>query len=288
MDPLGLKIILATCLVFVPLERLFALNGQQKVFRPGWANDLIFLLLNGLVVKLGLIAIVVASLFVAAQIVPASVQDTVGALPFWIQIPLIILLSDLGIYWIHRMFHAVPWLWRFHEIHHSSEELDWLAATRVHPVDQILTRGAPLLVVIALGFSVWSISVCALLFHWQAFLVHSNVRIGFGPLRLLLVSPAFHHWHHSRDGEARDKNFAGQLSFLDALFGTLHMPQGRMPTAYGLDQPMRQRYVLQLLYPFIGDRGRQYLPWETEPQPANPSLEGAAATHPPAGKLTSH
>jgi len=263
----------------VPLERLFALHPEQKVFRRAWGNDLIFLLLNGLVTKLGMLAVIVASLFVAERIVPTSVQDTVGALPFWIQIPLVILLTDLGIYWIHRMFHAVPWLWRFHEIHHSSEELDWLAATRVHPVDQILTRGLPLLVVIALGFSVWSISVCALLFHWQAFLVHSNVRIGFGPLRLLLVSPAFHHWHHSRDREARDMNFAGQLSFLDALFGTLHLPQGRMPTAYGLDQPMRQRYVLQLLYPFIGDRARQYLPVQTEAQPANPSLEGA--THPP-------
>src|SRR6266700_3703305 len=266
MDPLGLKVILITCLVFVPLERLFALHPEQKVFRRAWGNDLIFLLLNGLVTKLGMLAVIVASLFVAERIVPTSVQDTVGALPFWIQIPLVILLTDLGIYWIHRMFHAVPWLWRFHEIHHSSEELDWLAATRVHPVDQILTRGSPLLVVIALGFSVWSISVCALLFHWQAFLVHSNVRIGFGPLRLLLVSPAFHHWHHSRDREARDMNFAGQLSFLDALFGTLHLPQGRMPTAYGLDQPMRQRYVLQLLYPFIGDRARQYLPGQTEPQ----------------------
>jgi sterol desaturase/sphingolipid hydroxylase (fatty acid hydroxylase superfamily) len=286
MDPLGLKIILATCLVFVPLERLFALNGEQKVFRPGWANDLIFLLLNGLVIKLGLLAVVVASLFVAARIVPASVQDSVGGLSFWIQIPLIILLSDLGVYWIHRMFHAVPWLWRFHEIHHSSEELDWLAATRVHPVDQILTRGAPLLVVIALGFSVWSISVCALLFHWQAFLVHSNVRIGFGPLRQLLVSPAFHHWHHSRDREARDKNFAAQLSFLDALFGTLHMPQGQMPTAYGLDQPMRQRYAFQMLYPFVGDRARQYLLAEAEPHPAL-SLESAGAAHPPAAKLTS-
>ena len=287
MDPLGLKIILLTCLVFVPLERLFALNGEQKVFRAGWANDLVFLLLNGVVSKLGMLAVVVASLFVAERIVPASIQDTVGGLPFWIQIPLIILLTDLGVYWIHRMLHAVPTLWRFHEIHHSSEELDWLAATRVHPVDQILNRGAPLLVVIALGFSVWSISVCALQFHWHAILVHSNVRIGFGPVRFLLVSPAFHHWHHSRDREARDKNFAAQLSFLDALFGTLHMPQGQMPTAYGLDQPMRQRYAFQLLYPFVGDHELQSTPAEAEPDAANLSLERAGAAHPAPAELTS-
>jgi len=73
-------------------------------------------------------------------------------------------------------------------------------------------------------------------------------------LRWLFASPEFHHWHHSDNREARDKNFAGQLSFLDALFGSLHLPRGQVPTAYGLDQPMPQRYVPQLIYPFVGDR----------------------------------
>src|SRR3954469_12714326 len=82
----------------------------------------------------------------------------------------------------------------------------------------------------------------------------TNVRIGFGPLRLLFASPEFHHWHHSNHREARDRNFAGQLSFLDALFGSLHLPRGQLPTTYGLDRPMPQRYVPQLLYPFVGER----------------------------------
>jgi sterol desaturase/sphingolipid hydroxylase (fatty acid hydroxylase superfamily) len=88
------------------------------------------------------------------------------------------------------------------------------------------------------------------LYQWQSVLIHSNVRIGFGPLRFLFASPEFHHWHHSSQREARDRNFAGQLSFLDALFGSLHFPRGETPTTYGLDRPMPQRYVPQLLYPF--------------------------------------
>lgn len=285
MDPLGLKVILITCLVFVPLERLFALHKEQKVFRRGWANDLIFLLLNGFLIKLGLLAVIAASVYAAAWIVPASFQATVGGLPYWIQIPLVIVLSDLGFYWTHRMFHAVPWLWRFHSIHHSIEELDWLAAARVHPVDQILTKGVSLVPVVALGFSEWAIGVYALLYQWQSVLIHANVRVGFGPLRLLFASPEFHHWHHSSDREARDRNFAGQLSFLDALFGTLHMPRGQMPTAYGLERPMPQRYALQLLYPFVGDRVHQYLPasatTEAEPRSANPEPERTRSAHPP-------
>jgi hypothetical protein len=78
--------------------------------------------------------------------------------------------------------------------------------------------------------------------------------VGFGPLRFLFVSPEFHHWHHSNNSEARDRNFAAQLYFLDALFGSFHLPRGQIPTTYGLDRPMPQRYVPQLLYPFIGER----------------------------------
>ena len=254
MDPFGVKFILITFLVFVPLERLLALHPEQKIFRRNWANDVIFLLFNRFLIKLGLLGVVAASIFAAAQIIPASFQATVGGLPYWVQIPAVIVLSDLGFYWTHRMFHAVPWLWRFHAVHHSIEELDWLAAFRIHPLDQIITKGVSLVPVATLGFSEWAIAIYVVLYQWQTILIHANVRIRFGPLRFLLASPEFHHWHHSSDREARDRNFAAQLPFLDALFGTLHMPKGQMPTRYGLDQPMPQHYVRQLIYPFTGDR----------------------------------
>ena len=254
MDPFGLKLIFITFLVFVPLERLFALHPEQKILRRSWVNDLIFLLFNRFLIKLGLLGVIAASTFAAAQIVPASFQAAVGGLPYWVQIPAVILLSDLGFYWTHRLFHAVPWLWKFHAVHHSSEELDWMVAFRIHPVDQIITKGVSLVPVATLGFSEWVIAIYVLFYTWQTVFIHANVRIGFGPLRFLFASPEFHHWHHSSEREARDRNFAAQLSFLDALFGTMHMPKGQMPAAYGLDQPMPQHYVRQLLYPFMGDR----------------------------------
>src|SRR5436189_2097731 len=96
MDPVGLKVIFITFLVFVPLGRLFALHPEQKIFRRSWANDLIFLFLNRILIKLGLLGVIAASIFVAAQIVPASFQAAVGGLPSWVQIPAIIVLSDLG------------------------------------------------------------------------------------------------------------------------------------------------------------------------------------------------
>jgi len=251
MDVLGLKGILIACLVFVPLERLFALHREQKILRRQWANDLLFLFLNGLVIKLGLVVLVIAVVGVTERLVPSSVSAGIGALPLWVQIPLAILLSDLGFYWVHRMFHAVPWLWQFHAIHHSIEELDWLAGARIHPVDQVVTKGVSLIPVFALGFSETAVAAYATFYWWQTMFIHSNVRFRLGPLRWLLSSPEFHHWHHSRDLAARDKNFAAQLPFLDALFRSSYMPRGRMPATYGLDHPMPDRYVQQLLYPFL-------------------------------------
>jgi sterol desaturase/sphingolipid hydroxylase (fatty acid hydroxylase superfamily) len=224
---------------------------------------LIYFFLNGLLIKFGLLGVMMATIFAASRLVPPSLQAWVGGLPQWVQIPAAMFLANLGFYWTHRILHAVPWLWRFYEIHHSIEEVDWLAGARVHPVDQILTKGVSLLPVVALGFSELAIGVFALLYHWQSVLIHSNLRIKFGPLRLLLASPEFHHWHHSNDREARDRNFAGQLPFLDAVFGALHMPVGRMPASYGLDRPMPQRYAFQLLYPFISQSGEQFRSEET-------------------------
>src|SRR5260370_32303987 len=100
----------------------------------------------------------------------------------------------------------------------------------------MLAMRGPLVPLTALGSSERPIRVFASLHLRQSVLAHSNVRVGFGPLRFLFVSPEFHHWHHSNHREARDRNFAGQLSFLDALFGSFHLPRGQIPTTYGLDR----------------------------------------------------
>jgi sterol desaturase/sphingolipid hydroxylase (fatty acid hydroxylase superfamily) len=164
----------------------------------------------------------------------------------------------LGFYLVHRAFHKVPWLWRFHAVHHSIEEMDWLAAHRVHPIDQILTKGASLIPIFALGFASEPMFLFAVMYRWQALLIHSNVRIGFGPLRWIFASPQFHHWHHANHREAFDTNFAGQLSLLDLLFGTMHLPGRETPRLYGTDDPVPGDYVGQLAYPFGWSRGRSH------------------------------
>jgi sterol desaturase/sphingolipid hydroxylase (fatty acid hydroxylase superfamily) len=260
LDLFNIKTVLLTGLIFVPIERLLALRSEQNIFRRGWQNDLIYWFLNGALINLGLLSLLTAEFFAAKWLVPASVLAAVANQPYWLQIAEIIFLADLGFYGTHRMFHAVPWLWKFHLIHHSIEELDWLAAARIHPIDQIFTKGVSVLPIVMFGFSEVAIGVFAVLYQWHTILLHANVRISFGPLRWLFASPEFHHWHHSSDKEARDKNFASQILFFDALFGTLHMPRDKMPTKYGVDEAIPQPYVAQLLYPF----------WRLRHKPATP------------------
>lgn len=245
-----LKTILLTAVIFIPLERLISIRPEQKLFRRGWFNDLIFWLLNSQIISFGLAAIVSCIVMATGWLVPSSLHAAVAAQPYWLQFIEALILSDIGFYFAHRAFHVFPALWKFHAIHHSIEELDWLAGARVHPIDQIITKGVSFLPVFALGFSDVVIGAYMVFYAWQSVFIHSNVNIKFGPLRWILASPEFHHWHHGKDHEARDRNFAGQLPLLDVLFGTLHMPAGKMPKAYGIDAPMPNNYLAQLIHPF--------------------------------------
>ena len=270
---LPLKAILVIALVFVPLERLTSLHPEQKVFRTHWANDLIYLLFNSILINVGLMLLTGVAMIGIRLAMPDVVGVTVRSQPIWLQAIEVIVIADCGFYAAHRAFHEVPFLWRFHAIHHSIEEMDWLAAHRVHPLDHILTRAASVLPVFALGFSEAAIVIFLLGYQCQSLLIHSNTRIGFGPLRWVLASPPFHHWHHANEPEALDKNFAAQLPFIDALGGTLFFPPQRMPARYGTDDPVPELYHQQLAYPLRTEKS-------PAGRPSSPSRVAAGEDHP--------
>jgi sterol desaturase/sphingolipid hydroxylase (fatty acid hydroxylase superfamily) len=249
-DIFGIQALVLAFLIFAPLEHLFAMHEGKKILRPAWRLDLFYAVVNGLLTKAGLIAVIIATTYLATLLVPSSLRAAVGGLPLWIQVILAVVLSDLGFYTVHRLFHKIPWLWKFHAIHHSIETLDWLAGHRVHPVDQVLTKGASLVPVFALGFSDATVAIYAALYFWQSLLVHSNVNLNLGPLRFIVALPQFHHWHHADHPEAHDKNFAGQLAVLDFIFRTHHLPGKAIPQRYGTSTPVPRDYVSQMVFPF--------------------------------------
>ena len=121
------------------------------------------------------------------------------------------LLAEVVQYWAHRAAHTVPVLWRFHKVHHSITELDWLAAARLHPIDQAFIRSCVVIPLFVLGFTSGTFGALLVLFTFQALFIHANVRFTFGPLRYVFATPEFHHWHHADDPRAYNSNFAGEL-----------------------------------------------------------------------------
>jgi lathosterol oxidase len=236
--------------VFVPLERLFALRAAQPVFRRQWLVDLSYFFVNSLLVEVLTLLTLSPALVLFSWARVSAVAEQVGALPLPVQVVAMVLTADLTQYWVHRTFHVVPFLWRFHAIHHSIEEMDWLAGSRLHLVDVIVTRGLTYVPIFVLGFSQSALMVYVFLVAAQATFIHANVRWEFRPLRRFVATPAFHHWHHSSDREAIDKNFAVHTPLWDLLFGTYYLP-GTWPVRYGLSDShdVPTGWVRQLLHP---------------------------------------
>jgi sterol desaturase/sphingolipid hydroxylase (fatty acid hydroxylase superfamily) len=235
--------------VFIPLERLFALR-PQKVLRSGWKTDVVHFVVNTILTNLGLIVPIVVIGLGLRALVPTSVHHDILGQPAWLQFAEAFLIAELGGYFGHRAAHEVPLLWRFHKVHHSITEMDWLAAAHLHPIDQVWTRSCAVLPLFVLGFSRATFGGFLVFTTFQAIFIHANVRLTFGPLRWLVATPEFHHWHHASAPEAYNTNFAGEFPWIDALFGTLYLPKGQRAMEFGIDEDQPAGYLRQLAWPF--------------------------------------
>jgi len=242
--------LLVLALVFIPLERLFALHRAQRVFRRGWRTDLAHFFVNHLLVQVTVLLTMAPAMLLLGGLVSPHFQAAVAAQPGWLQLAEAIVLADLFQYGAHRAMHRVPWLWRFHAVHHSSTEMDWLAGSRLHLVDVAFTRAVTFLPLYGMGFAEGPLTAYLVFVSFQAVAIHSNLRLRSRALRALLVTPEFHHWHHAAEPEAVDRNFAVHVPWLDRLFGTHHLPD-RWPRRYGIEGgPVPDGWLAQVLGPF--------------------------------------
>jgi sterol desaturase/sphingolipid hydroxylase (fatty acid hydroxylase superfamily) len=243
---LGLGIAAA---VFVPLERVFRLRRQRR-FRPGWRTDAVHFLLTHLLTQAATVVVAAPFVLLVRALVPAGLSDAVTAQPTALQVLELLLIVDVGAYWGHRLAHRVPWWWRLHRVHHSSEQLDWLAAARLHPLDAALTRTVAVVPAAAFGFGASPLGGAVVVLTAYAVLLHANVRWSYGPLRWVVASPHYHHWHHTGDVEGRDRNFSGFLPVVDVVFGTAGRPDGASwPGRYGADAPVPPGWFGQMVQP---------------------------------------
>jgi len=173
-----------------------------------------------------------------------------AVLPLWAQALVFLVVSDFLTYWIHRGFHGVN-LWKYHAVHHSSEDLDWISAARFHPVNIFLGT-----VLVDVGLLLAGISPNVMLWIGPfttatSAMVHANLNWTFGPFKYVLASPVFHRWHHTAADRGGSSNFAGTFPIWDVMFGTFYMPPHQLPDSYGIaDKSFPEGFGGQMLYPF--------------------------------------
>lgn len=220
---------------FTLLELWRPLRMQPSALRrEGAATDACAFVVDQVLVSGGLALVVLICVPVLGAVMPDAVPDAFGSLPGWSRWVLAFALAELSGYWTHRLSHEVPLLWRFHAVHHSAPEMDWLAPNRRHPVDALLSAASTTLPIALLGLSPPAVVSVFALRRIQGLLLHANLNLRLGVLERVVATPFFHHWHHTRDPHRWDCNYAGSVPALDWLFGTLNLPE-EWPETYGCD-----------------------------------------------------
>ena len=251
-DQSPLLIITLLFVLVVPFEKMFP-RHEQRIRREFLGLDLGYALSQPFFGLLTLIFGVTAAIVSLAWLPGLALRPVVTGLSPLVELLIGFFVFDLIIYWVHRWSHEVPFLWRFHSIHHSIETMDWVSAFRNHPADGLIIAPA-VAFMLAAGFSLEATGVLTLIQIVTGIFLHANVRWQWRPLQRIVITPEFHHWHHANEPNAVNSNYSVFLPAWDMIFGSWYMPRDRRPKVYGVSEDVPSTIVAQMAYPFHGLR----------------------------------
>lgn len=221
-------------LLFFTLEAAKPWRKNQPLFRKDFWLDFFYMYFNFFLISLLILEAgsnVLVNLFRDIQL--SLGFDLVGAVnvmawPVWVQLSVYFVLRDFIQWNTHRLLHAVPWLWNFHKVHHSVEQMGFAAHLRYHWMENVVYGVIQYLPLAMIGFNLEHAFVVffitTLIGHWN----HANFKMNIGPLKYVFNSPQMHIWHHAHDlpdDRRKGVNFGLSLSIWDYLFGTVYMPK---------------------------------------------------------------
>lgn len=238
-------------IIVVPFEKWMPRHPEQRVRRKALGTDIAHGLAAPVVTPVGVFVAAVIGILSFGWLPGLAIRPLVAMLPGWAAMILGVLLFDLLIYWTHRFSHEVPFLWRFHAVHHSTETLDWVSGLRQHPFDGVILAPA-FAFLLGAGFSGEYAGVLTAIQILTGLFLHANVRWRLRPLHRIIITPEFHHWHHTNEPKAIHSNYSVFLPIWDVLFGTYFMPSNRRPQTYGIDEYMPDGLAAQMLWPLRG------------------------------------
>mgnify|MGYP001394474825 CR=1 FL=1 len=233
----------------MPHERAWLKNDHQT------AANLSHTLLNKGLVQILVLVTVSVGLADAVQPEAGSTEGLwPGNWPMVLQVALGLVAAEFGLYWAHRLAHDIPFLWRFHAVHHSVTRLWFINTGRFHFIDTLMSvvLSQPLLYLAGAPMEVflWVSAVTAFI----GVLTHCNIVMRGGPLRYVFNTPELHRWHHSMDPAEGNMNYGENLMLFDLLFGSYFYADRRPPARIGIEGPMPARFFGQLMAPFLARR----------------------------------
>lgn len=242
-------------LISIITEKLYPRFSQQKTARSKFLiQDISWLILN-----LWLFWKIIAptSQFfrsIAAKIPFLSDINILSDQNLLLQVLCTIIIKDFIEYLIHNLLHRINFLWQFHKVHHSLEEMNWLGNTRFHPFESLFYDILKYTPMALLGTSNEALLIVGSFSYLIGSLNHCNCSFSYGPLKYILNSPAMHIWHHDRiNHKNKGQNFGVVFSTWDFIFRTAHFPPNDTPQKLGFkgDKNFPKKLIARLIYPLI-------------------------------------
>lgn len=247
--------LLAISLFFFALELIAPWRKDQPKFRQDFWLDFFYMFFNFFLFSLiiyNAASTVVVTAFndvLAWFGIRNLVAIEITSLPTWVQLLILFLVRDFIQWNTHRLLHRVPWLWEFHKVHHSVQQMGFAAHLRYHWMENVVYNALLYLPLAMIGFGItdffWVHLFSLAIGHFN----HANIKVPLGPLKYLLNNPQMHIWHHAKtldEAHVHGANFGISLSLWDYLFGTVYMPHD------GRDLPLGFEHVEAFPHDFIG------------------------------------
>ena len=239
--------IVAGALILIALERRRPYSPRQRFLRPGLWDDL----LGYALIQSYLLGLVIARLTTWLDGATGLGRlHLVSGWPIAVQLAFFIVTHDLYIYLFHRLQHRSPFLWRIHEAHHATRDVDWLSGARSHAIEILINQTIEFAPIVLLGAAPEVAFIKLTIDSLWGMYIHSNIDVHTGRLQKVINGPEMHRWHHALE-IVDGVNFATKFALWDWLFGTAHQPRGGKPAGYGIAEPFPTGYLAQQLHAFL-------------------------------------
>lgn len=182
------------------------------------------------------------------------VAISMASLPKWSQLLIMFVVADFIQWNIHRLLHRSKYLWEFHKVHHSVEQMGFAAHLRFHWMETIIYKSIQYVPLAMLGFGIDDFFIIHIIAVAIGHLNHSNLKITYGPLKYILNNPVMHLWHHAKNlpKGSYGVNYGLSLSIWDYLFKTAYIPNDNANEPLGFDglEKFPKTFIKQEIYPF--------------------------------------